>query len=80
MNYVMIYFQVQLTALSRISMIITTFFSEGMLLKDTVFFLPPPTFCTEGSYEKTDGHQVKMRSILAIQSDLQQSKNTLNRT
>lgn len=26
-----------------------TFFSEGMLLKDTVFFLPPPIFCTEGS-------------------------------
>lgn len=31
----------------------STFFSEGMLLKDTVFFLPPPTFCTEGSWKKT---------------------------
>lgn len=30
-----------------------TFFSEGMLLKDTVFFLPPPTFCTEGSCRNT---------------------------
>lgn len=31
-----------------------------MLLKDTVFFLPPPTFCTEGSWEKTktDGQEV----------------------
>lgn len=35
-----------------------------MLLKDTVFFLPPPTFCTEGSWKRTQPRMFKGHDII----------------
>lgn len=38
-----------------------TFFSDGMLLKETVFLRPPPTLVTDGSYKNDGIIQVKLR-------------------
>jgi len=42
---------------ARQSAALLTFFSDGILLKETVFFLPPLTLATEGSLgEKKEKH------------------------